>query len=327
MSSDYTLIHKYKPYTLDEFTDNVQFKNVISNLERINNLNLLFIGNSCSGKTTLLDCIVRDYYGLSKTESIKETNVLFINNLKDQGIQYFRNEMKIFCQSTCSIRNKKKIIVIDDLDTINEQSQQVFRNYIDKYSKNIHFLSVCTTVQKVIESLQSRFHIIKIPIVSEQYCKNLFNNIVKKENIKLDAESKQYILSISNNSVRILVNNLEKLFIYNDKINLETCKDLCNSISFDHFDNYYNLLKNDKMMEAIKLLNSVYDYGYSVIDILDYLFYYTKTTALLEEKIKYEIVIILCNYISIFHSIHEDSIELTLITYDIHKLFTSDKEG
>ena len=144
MSSDYTLIHKYKPYTLDEFTDNVQFKNVISNLERINNLNLLFIGNSCSGKTTLLDCIVRDYYGLSRTESIKETNVLFINNLKDQGIQYFRNEMKIFCQSTCSIRNKK-IIVIDDLDSINEQSQQVFRNYIDKYSKTYFF---CQYVQQ-----------------------------------------------------------------------------------------------------------------------------------------------------------------------------------
>jgi hypothetical protein len=32
-------------------------------------------------------------------------------------------------------------------------------------------------------------------------------------------------------------------------------------------------------------------------------------------------VIILCNYISIFHSIHEDPIELSLITYDISKLF------
>uniref|UniRef100_A0A6C0F8M1 Uncharacterized protein n=1 Tax=viral metagenome TaxID=1070528 RepID=A0A6C0F8M1_9ZZZZ len=321
MSNQHTLIHKYRPYTLNDFTDNDTFKNIIKTLNNMNNLNVLFIGNSCSGKTTLLDCIVRDYYQLTKNQSIKETNVLFINNLKDQGIQYFRNEMKIFCQSTCSIRNKKKIIIIDDLDSINEQSQQVFRNYIDKYSKNIHFLSVCTTVQKVIESLQSRLHIIKLPTFSDNYCINLFDTIVKNEKIKLDKKSKEYVLSISNNSVRTLINNLEKLYIYNNSIKLEICKDLCNTISFEHFDNYYNFLKDDKILEAIKLLNNVYDYGYSVIDILDYLFYYTKITDLLNEKLKYEIVIILCNYISIFHSIHEDPIELSLITYDISKLF------
>ena len=68
---------------------------------------------------------------------------MFINNLKEQGIQYFRNEMKTFCQSHSSIHGKKKLVIIDDIDTINEQSQQVFRNYIDKYKHNIHFISVC----------------------------------------------------------------------------------------------------------------------------------------------------------------------------------------
>jgi len=273
MSNYHTLIHKYKPYNLNDFTDDVQFKNTIKSLENMNNLNLLFIGNSCSGKTTLLDCIVRDYYNLSKNDPIRETNILYINNLKDQGIQYFRNEMKIFCQSTCSIRNKKKIIVIDDLDTINEQSQQVFRNYLDKYSKNINFISVCGTVQKVIESLQSRLHIIRIPNFSINYCKNLINNIVTNENLKIDKKSKDYILSISNNSVRIIINHLEKVYIFKDNIKLQDCKQLCNTISFQHFDDYYKFLKENNLIAAIGLLNNLYDYGYSVIDILDYLFH------------------------------------------------------
>lgn len=321
MSNYHTLIHKYKPYNLNDFTDDVQFKETIKSLETMNNLNLLFIGNSCSGKTTLLDCIVRDYYNLTRNDPIRETNILYINNLKDQGIQYFRNEMKIFCQSTCSIRNKKKIIIIDDLDTINEQSQQVFRNYLDKYSKNINFISVCSTVQKVIESLQSRLHIIRIPNFSTNYCKNLINKIIKNEDLKIDKKSKDYILSISNNSVRIIINHLEKIYIFKDNVKLEDCKQLCNTISFQHFDDYYNFLKKRNLHSAIELLNNLYDYGYSVIDILDYLFHYTKITELLDEKLKYEIVIILCNYISIFHNIHEDSIELALITYDIYKFF------
>lgn len=321
MTNQHTLIHKYKPYTLEDFTDNVNFKNIIKGLEQMNNLNLLFIGNSCSGKTTLLDCIVRDYYNLEKNDRIRETNILYINNLKDQGIQYFRNEMKIFCQSTCSIRNKKKIIIIDDLDTINEQSQQVFRNYLDKYSKNIHFISVCTTVQKVIESLQSRLHMIKIPNFSNNYCKNLMNKIVKNENLKLDKKSKEYISHISNNSVRIIINHLEKVFIFKDNINLDVCKQLCNTISFQHFDNYYDFIKKKDIISAINQLNNLYDYGYSVIDILDYLFHYTKITDQLNEELKYKIVIELCKYISIFHNIHEDSIELSLITHDIYNLF------
>ena len=321
MSIQHTLIHKYKPYTLEDFTDDNNFKNIIKGLETMDNLNLLFIGNSCSGKTTLLDCIVRDYYNLNKNDYIKETNILYINNLKDQGIQYFRNEMKTFCQSTCSIRNKKKIIVIDDLDTINEQSQQVFRNYLDKYSKNINFISVCTTVQKVIESLQSRLHIIKIPNFSNNYCKNLMNKIIKNENLKIDKKSKDFVLSISNNSIRIIINHLEKIYIFKDNVNLEDCKQLCNTISFQHFDDYYNFIKKKEIISAINVLNNLYDYGYSVIDILDYLFHYTKITELLDENLKYKIVIVLCNYISIFHNIHEDSIELSLITYDIHNLF------
>ena len=58
--------------------------------------------------------------------------------------------------------NKKKIIILDDIDIINEQSQQVFRNCMDKYSHKVHFISSCTNVQKVIDSLQSRNIIIKI---------------------------------------------------------------------------------------------------------------------------------------------------------------------
>ena len=42
--------------------------------------------------------------------------------------------------------------------------------FLDSYSKNIHFLSVCKTVQKVIESVQYRLHIIKLPTFSESIC-------------------------------------------------------------------------------------------------------------------------------------------------------------
>ena len=88
--------------------------------------------------------------------------MLYINSLKEQGIQYYRNEVKTFCQTASSVNGKKKFIVLDDIDLINDQSQQVFRNCIDKYSHNVHFLSSCSNIQKVIDSIQSRCTIVKI---------------------------------------------------------------------------------------------------------------------------------------------------------------------
>jgi DNA polymerase III delta prime subunit len=319
-NKDATFISKYKPYYIKDFCIDANLKDVLNTLLEMDCLNLLFIGNSNSGKTALLNALIREYYKLGKTSSIPETNILFINNLKEQGIQYFRNEMKTFCQSHSSIHGKKKLVIVDDIDNINEQSQQVFRNYIDKYKKNIHFIAVCANVQKVIESIQSRMHIIQItPAKKEQLC-DIMENIIKTENLIIDEESKQYLLIISNLSPRILMNYLEKIYILGEPVAIDNCKKICSTISFQHFEEYIEKLKSKKLTEAIQILYTIYDYGYSVIDILDFFFSFVKLTELLDESTKYKLIPFLCKYITIFHNLHEDVIELAFFTNNISKL-------
>ena len=74
---------------------------------------------------------------------------------------------------------KKKFIILDDIDLINDQSQQVFRNCIDKYSHNVHFLASCSNTQKVIDSIQSRCTIIKIKPIDKKLLKKA-EKILKK---------------------------------------------------------------------------------------------------------------------------------------------------
>ena len=113
MSKTDTFIIKYKPYFIDDFCVDLKFKSLLKTLFDINDLNILFVGNANSGKTTLLYAIIREYYNLSKTQPIPENNILLINNLKEQGINYFRNEMKTFSQSHSTVYGKKKMIIID----------------------------------------------------------------------------------------------------------------------------------------------------------------------------------------------------------------------
>ena len=315
---DNTFIIKYKPYYVNDFCVDDKLKSILKTLLEIDNLNLLLIGGPSSGKTSLLFALIREYYKLDKYDVLPENNILFVNNLKEQGIQYFRNEMKTFCQSHSVIYGKKKLVIIDDIDTINEQSQQVFRNYIDKYKHNIHFISVCTNIQKVIESIQSRVNIIKINQPTQEQIVDLMENVISKEGLDIDDSSKEFLLNSSNGSIRLLINYLEKIFILNSRVDFELCKKICSIISFQHFETYVEKLRENQLSDAIDVLYSIHDYGYSVIDILDYFFSFVKTTGKLSENEKYSIIPLLCKYITVFHNLHEDCIELALFTNDVY---------
>jgi len=312
-------VYKFQPLYFKDFEIDKEVIDILSTLISMNNLNILFIGDIGSGKTALLNSVIREYYSNYSSKEY-EDNILHINSLKEQGINYYRNDVKTFCQTCSTIKHKKKVLILDDLDLINEQSQQVFRNCIDKYSHNVHFLASCSNNQKVIESLQSRFIIIKIKPLQQENLRKIMQKIKENENIVIDPVAEDFILNVCNNTAKILINYMEKFKLLNTPITLELANSMCTNISFVIFEKYNNYLKEKNLKGAIKLLNDVYDKGYSVMDILDNYFLFIKITQNLSEEEKYKIIPVICKYITIFHNIHEDEIELSLFTNNLIKI-------
>jgi len=306
-------MYKYKPQLFKDFEMEPEITNILNTMISMNNLNILFIGDSGSGKTCLINAIMREYYGNIPYSG----DVLTINSLKEQGIQYYRTDVKTFCQTRCSIPGKKKIVVLDDIDNINEQSQQVFRNCIDKYNSNVHFISSCSNVQKVIDTLQSRMIIIKLKPLTISNLDNILQKVKAYENIELDKKTDNFVLTVANGSIRILLNYLEKFKILNEPITFDLVNSVCTNISFAIFEKYTSAILQFHLKEAVSIFYDLFDKGYSVMDIYDNYFLYVKTTELFSETQKYEIIKLLCKYITVFHNIHEDEIELALFTNNI----------
>ena len=316
MTEDKLFVYKYQPVYFDDFGKDNNVINTLKSLISIDYLNILLVGDIASGKTSLLNSLIKEYYvGHSPKEY--EDNVLYINNLKEQGINYYRTDVKTFCQTCSIIKNKKKIIVLDDIDLINEQSQQVFRNCIDKYGHNVHFISSCGNIQKVIETLQSRFTIIKMLQLKREDLTKIFNQIKEAENIVIDNDAQEFVINISNNTIKILITYMEKFKLLNERITYELAVKLCSNISFCIFEDYIKECLANNLNKAINIIYEIYDKGYSVMDILDNLFFFIKTTSIIDEDKKYIIIPYICKYITIFHNIHEDEIELALFTNNI----------
>ena len=309
-------VEKFQPIFFKDFEMDDDFTKILNIMISMNNLNILFIGDIASGKTSLLNALIREYYTGYNHKQYNE-NVLYINSLKEQGINYYRTDVKIFCQTCSVIKKKKKIVILDDIDFINEQSQQVFRNCIDKYSHNVHFISSCSNIQKVIESIQSRFTIIKIKPLKREYISKILNKITDSENIDIDNEAKEFILNVSNNTVKILINYMEKFKLLNTTITYDIALQLCSNINFLKLEEYTVYVKNKNIVEAIKIIYDIFDKGYSVMDILDSYFIFIKNTSILTEDEKYIIIPFICKYITIFNNIHEDEIELALFTNNL----------
>jgi DNA polymerase-3 subunit gamma/tau len=328
-------MYKYQPVYLKDCEMDENMRMLNKTLLNMDSLNILLVGDSGSGKTTLIHALIREYYtGVGKnvskvpspvfhTHQVYNENILFINSLKEQGITYYRNEVKTFCQTTSCIPGKKKIIVLDDIDNINDQSQQVFRNCIDKYSHNVHFIASCSNTQKVIDSMQSRMTILKVKPLTQENLKNILKKICLNEGIKMKKSAEDFILSISNNSARILINYLEKCKLLDvDEITDDLVSSVCTNISFKDFTTYTELCKYKKnRVDATYLLFQLFDKGYSVMDILDNYFMYVKMSEILSEDEKYRIIPLLCKYITVFHNIHEDEIELALFTNNLIEIF------
>ena len=225
-----SFINKYKPTNFNNLFLNSKLNNIIYNIIENRNINLLLLGNNETGKTILIN-ILNNY--------IK--NSILINNLKENGINTFRTDIKLYCQLT----QKKKTILIDDYDRITESCQYVIKTLMDKY-KNILFIATIKDIKKLIEPLKHKFLVIKLDDITIEFLKCLMTKLLINENIHLDSKTINYIINISDLSINKMYNYIEKIKLLNKTtITHNSCLNL---LTKDQF----NLINKKKYLRSLK---------------------------------------------------------------------------
>lgn len=320
MNESNLLIHKYKPRRLDDFENIQDTVQLLRKYISYDVLNVLIIGMEGTGKTSLLDAVVIEYYNSCKPE-LYASNVLRINSLYEHGISYFRTELQHFCKTCSTVPKKKKMILIDDIDQLPELSQSILVNILDKYKSKINIIASCGNINKITSSMQSRLIMISMPPPTYEYLYTIAMRIINTHNIEIDILALPYLIMSSSNKINTLINYFEKIVLYDRPVTIEILQELCGHMNIRSFETYIEYIQNRELQLAIDKVYDIYDSGLSVIDILDSFFNFIKTSNL-EDMCKYKVIHLISKYVNIFYNIHEDNIELALFTNELFRIIT-----
>jgi DNA polymerase III delta prime subunit len=316
-------INKYKPKEFEDINLNKYSIDIINIYLKNNKINFIIQGNTSSGKSSLINILIRKYYNTINLTN--NPNILYINLLKDYGINYYRNEIKSFCNINNFVSNnsKKKMIIIDDIDLINDNCQQIIISLINKYN-NINFLFSFFDYNKVNENLLKILEPLYITPITNEFIKNILKNIILKEKLFISDNIIEEIIKLSNYCIPQSINNLNKIVLYNSDLNkINNIENIISNITIDYFDLYIKYCKNNNYKESFEHILKFVDNGYSVIDIIEDFFLYIKNYSNLDDKYKFEIIKVICSSINIINNINEENIELIFLTNNIINILNS----
>lgn len=171
--------------------------------------NLLLIGSSGLGKTTLAKCICSEL----------DLDFLLLNASiggSESGIDALRNNIQKFASTQSILSSKRKVIIFDEADNLSVHVQPALRTFMEEYSHLCGFILTCNYPSKIIDAIHSRCTKIDFnPLVHEEkkeLMKSTFlrlQNVLKLENVKFDKEVLVAIIKEFFPDIRHILNLLQ----------------------------------------------------------------------------------------------------------------------
>jgi len=213
---------KYRPKTLD---DVVGQERIVKQLRRYVEAkhipHLGFEGGPGIGKTTCALALARDLYG-----NEMNVNLLQINASDESGVDNIRKKVKGFCKMA-PIEADFKIVFLDEVDYISQQSQAVLRRVMEDYSKITRFILSYNFAFKIISPIKDRMTIYRFGGLSND---EIISVLKRVDEVKMDRDTMELIAKHSRGSMRKALNILEDLSIGRDAISYDDAKDIVVSI-------------------------------------------------------------------------------------------------
>lgn len=232
------------------------------------------------GKTTLVKELLKEYaYSKKRSNAYlwgEETvdECLLLGPDQDRGIQTIRGQVSLFIRQKSVGDKIFRWVIIDDVDTFPQISQQALRRPMESYSHITRFIFIGTSEEDLIPALRSRcIHIPMNSIDTIFYMKHFLRNVNMPDINSFTDEMWSWILNVSANNISDLVRLLKLVkdikVTFNEPLSLKQIRLLCSAPFYlDFFPLLHAMSKKDSV-ESIKSIVAIWKRGYAYEDILE----------------------------------------------------------
>lgn len=262
MSNANLWIEKYRPTKLEEMCLSQTMRDKIKDWG--NEIpNLLLIGNTGIGKTTLARILVQE---------ILDCDYLYINASDENGIDTIRTKVTGFVQ-TKSIDGNIKVVVLDEADGLTKDGQDCLRNLMESYSDTARFILTGNYLHKVSKAIQSRCQRFSpAPTLKDVVARCA--DILKQEGVAITPENKKPIVDLIKKyfpDIRDCIGELSKhcvgkVFVVEDQVDTTG---LCNMM-FQNICAKRSLETRKYLIENESRFNS--DWSQLMVDLLEWIY-------------------------------------------------------
>lgn len=225
--------------------------------------NLLFIGNSGVGKTSLARAIVKHIYPDEKAAY----NYLELNASNTRSVEVIRETVIEFCNSRYS--SDVSFVIMDECDNLTNEAQGCLRRIMELYQDKVCIILIANKLDSILKALVSRCTTFLFQNLSQQdFYKGLFR-ILSFTNLQMDEDSVKDLFIYTNGDLRRANYCIEKLSISKTLITSDTILKVFGAPSLVKMEEYFLLLANSKHLnQSCQLLDELSNIGIK----LNYLF-------------------------------------------------------
>lgn len=297
MSSNYSQhlelpwVEKYRPKKLDDIVGNEETVERLKLIALDGNMpHMILSGLPGIGKTTSIHCLAHELLG----PELYQQATMELNASDDRGIDVVRNKIKQFAQTKIQLpAGRHKIIILDEADSMTPGAQQALRRTMEIYSNTTRFAFACNQSLKIIEPLQSRCAILRYNKLSDEQVLHRLLEITKLEDVKYNSEGLQALIFTAEGDMRQAINNLQSTvagFGFVNDVNVFKIVDQPHPLIIRKILSYCCSKDGQGIDNALQLLDSLWDKGYSAIDIVTLTFKVAKTLPGINEQKRLDMI-------------------------------------
>ena len=278
MDSSYEIwIDKYQAKNLDNVVGQDVIVKKLKILSKLKNIpHMIVSGNSGIGKSLAIKCFIK---------KINASKILDINITEDiRKINIIKSKIYNFVEQKLD----RKIILIDDCDILNIQTQFLIKSIMEKSKPNLTIIMICNQLENLIETIQSRSIVLKFKKIKDEDISIFLNTICDGENIKLSKEVIDTVIVCSCGDMRKAVNCLQTICITYDDHKSLTKEDVFNVLDIPQPKMIAAIINDGCYKSMIDKINKILKLGYSSNDIIVSFFNVVKNMPLdVETKVRY----------------------------------------